>query len=210
MGASGITELERRAWTDGRVELRAADDGRRRIVQRAVPYGELSVDLGGWREVIVAGAFKIDGADIRALWQHDSSMVLGRTTAGTLSLRDDESGIYAESDPPDTSWARDAIVSIERGDVTGSSFAMYVDEDEWILTEREVIRRVKRGTLVEVSPVTFPAYPTTSTSVRDRAAAMRAQSHAPTDPGQIQARARLAARRRTIDLLEAERVDQYS
>lgn len=215
-----MAEMEKRAWMDGRVELRAAEDGHRKIVQRAVPYGELSVDLGGWREVIVAGAFAIDG-DIRALWQHDSAMVLGRTTAGTLSLRDDETGIYAETDPPDTSWARDAIVSIERGDVSGSSFGFYVDEDEWVLTEREVIRRVKRGTLVEVSAVTFPAYPTTSTSVRDRAAAMRAQSAAPivtfipgTDqvqPEQL-ARARQAARRRTLELLqlEVEHVDEHS
>lgn len=82
-------------------------------MQRAVPYGELSVDLGGWREVIIAGAFAIDG-DITALWQHNSAMVLGRTTAGTLSLRDDKTGIYPETDPPDTSWARDAIVSIRK------------------------------------------------------------------------------------------------
>lgn len=204
-----MAELERRAWMDGRVELRAAEDGRRRIVQRAVPFGELSVDLGGWREVIVAGAFEIDGQDIRSLWQHDASLVLGRTTAGTLALRSADDGIYAESDPPDTSWARDALVSIERGDVTGSSFGFYVDEDEWILTEREVVRRVVRGTLVEVSPVTFPAYPTTSTSVRDRAAAMRAQSPAsmPGGDGQEllvqQARARQAARRRRLEIESA-------
>lgn len=197
-----MSELERRAWMDGRVELREAEDGKRRIYQRAVPYGELSVDLGGWREVIVAGAFPVDG-DIRALWQHEAAMVLGRTVAGTLELRADDSGIYAESTPPDTAWARDAMVSIERGDVTGSSFGFYVDEDEWILTEREVIRRVKRGRLIEVSPVTFPAYPTTSTSVRDMAAAMRAQSAA--DPGQAeqQARARRAARRRHLEIMEA-------
>jgi hypothetical protein len=205
-----MSELERRAWQNSRVELRAAEDGRRQIVQRAVPYGEFSVDLGGWREVIVAGAFAIDG-DIRALWQHDSSQVLGRTTAGTLSLRDDETGIYSEIDPPDTQWARDAIVSIERGDVDGSSFGFYVDEDEWILTEREVIRRVKRGRLLEVSPVTFPAYPSTSTSVRDQAAAMRAQMQPPvTDRQDEQARARGAARRRQLEILEVAHVDQHS
>lgn len=197
-----MSELERRAWMDGLVELREADDGKRRIYQRAVPYGELSVDLGGWREVIVAGAFPIDG-DIRALWQHESAMVLGRTIAGTLELREEESGIYAESTPPDTGWARDALISIERGDVTGSSFGFYVDEDEWILTEREVIRRVKRGRLIEVSPVTFPAYPTTSTSVRDRAAAMRAQSAVPNGSLELLARARQAARRRNLEILEA-------
>ena len=206
-----MAELERRAWLGGRVELRAAEDGQRRIVQRAVPYGELSVDLGGWREVIVAGAFDIDG-DIRALWQHDAAMVIGRTTAGTLLLRDDESGIYAESVPPDTSWARDALISIERGDVTGSSFGFYVDADEWVLTEREVIRRVKRGTLVEVSPVTFPAYPATSTSVRDKAAAMRAQSAVP-DMAELQTQARArraAARKRQLKLMEANNGNEYA
>lgn len=195
------SELERRAWLDGRVEVRAAADGRRRIVQRAVPYGELSVDLGGWREVIVAGAFETDGQDIRALWQHDASRVLGRTTAGTLALTQDDTGIYAESDPPDTGWANDALVSIERGDVTGSSFGFYVDEDEWVVSGDIVVRRVKRGTLLEVSPVTFPAYPQTSTQVRDQAAAMRAQMALPgTDAEGQQARARLAARRRRLEL----------
>lgn len=216
-----MAELERRGWDGLLVELRAAEDGRRRIVQRAVPYGELSVDLGGFREVIVAGAFGIEG-DIRALWQHKSEMVLGRTTAGTLALRAEDDGIYAESDPPDTSWARDALTSIERGDVTGSSFGFYADEDEWVLTEREVIRRVLRGRLVEVSPVTFPAYPQASSAVRERAAEMRAQIPHPsplpvgegTGTGETgagkreelerQARARGAARRRELDILIRE------
>lgn len=203
-----MPELEIRPWATARAELRAAEDGRRRIVQRAVPYGELSVDLGGWREVIVAGAFATDGQDIRALWQHNSDQVLGRTVAGTLALSQNETGIYSEIDPPDTTWARDALVSIERGDVDGSSFGFYVDEDEWILTESEIIRRVMRGTLLEVSPVTFPAYPTTSTQVRDRAAAMRAQIQPPTNDQADQARARRAARQRKLDILEAEHANE--
>lgn len=220
-----MAELETRGWDGLLVELRAAEDGRRKIVQRAVPYGELSVDLGGFREVIVAGAFGIDG-DIRALWQHKSEMVLGRTVAGTLALRSEDDGIYAESDPPDTSWARDALLSIERGDVTGSSFGFYADEDEWVLTEREVIRRVLRGRLVEVSPVTFPAYPQTSSAVRNHAAELRAQlmagARSETGPSdgdgnghgqetgpsaselERQARARGAARRRGLDILIRE------
>jgi len=167
-------EIERRAWMD-RVEVRAAADGRSRIVQRAVPFGELSVDLGGFRGVIVAGAFDVEGRDIRSLWQHDATRVLGRTTNGTLALRVEEDGIYAESIPPDTTWARDALISIERGDVTSSSFAFYADEDEWLVTGQEVIRRVLRGTLVEVSPVTWAAYPLTSSSVQQRALALRAR-----------------------------------
>ena len=168
-------EIERRAWMD-QVEVRAAADGRSRIVQRAVPFGELSIDLGGFREVIVAGAFDVEGRDIRSLWQHDATRVLGRTTNGTLALRVEEDGIYAESIPPDTTWARDALISIERGDVTSSSFGFYVDEDEWLATGQEVIRRVLRGTLVEVSPVTWAAYPLTSSSVQQRAADLRARA----------------------------------
>jgi hypothetical protein len=204
-------EMEKRAWQAGRCEVRALEDGRRRIVQRAVPYGELSVDLGGWREVIVAGAFATDGEDIHALWQHRSDQVLGRTTTGTLRLQQDDTGIYSEIDPPDTQWARDALVSIERGDVDRSSFAFYTDEDEWLLTANEVIRRVKRGRLAEVSPVTFPAYPSTSTALRDKAAAMRAQAAAgagepPADgreAAETQARARAAARRRRLEMEDA-------
>lgn len=199
------TELEKRAWMSGRCELRALEDGRKRIVQRAVPYGEMSVDLGGWREVIVAGAFATDGEDIHALWQHRSDQVLGRTTTGTLRLQQDETGIYSEIDPPDTQWARDAMVSIERGDVDKSSFAFYTDEDEWLITNNEVIRRVKRGRLAEVSPVTFPAYPMTSTALRDQAAALRARGDdaAVREAEELALRARGAARRRRLEMEDA-------
>lgn len=193
-------EIERRAWP-GVVSLRAAEEGGpRRIVQRAVPFGELSEDMGGWLEVIEPGAFDI-GGDVRALWQHNAAQVLGRTTAGTLVLREDETGIYSEALPPDTAWARDAMVSIERGDVTGSSFGFFVDDDEWVISNERVIRRIKRGRLLEVSPVTFPAYPQTSTQLRDHAAALRAQADAPTPPGDAGARARRAARGRQLQLL---------
>lgn len=208
-----MAEKETRGWDGLQVEVRAAADGKRRIVQRAVPFGELSVDLGGWREVIVAGAFDISG-DIRALWQHKSDQVLGRTTNGTLALRAETDGIYSEIDPPDTSWARDALTSIERGDVTASSFGFFVEDDEWVMTEKEIIRRVIRARLQEVSPVTFPAYLLTSTAVREQVAELRAQQAAgeghglETGPSRDElerlTRARGAARRRDLDILERE------
>lgn len=198
-----MVEMERRAA--GRVEVRAAgDNGGKRIAGTpAVPYGVLSDDLGGWREVIVPGAFDILGKDIRSLWQHNPTMVLGRTAAETMLLTDAEDGVYAEIEPPDTSWARDALVSIERGDVSGFSFGFFVDEEQWVTTERELVRRVLRGKLVEISPVTFPAYPQTSAELRDRVAAMRAQA-ATVENGQA-ARARRAARQRTLNVMEKVR-----
>lgn len=177
-----MAEIEMRAWQDCRLEIReAADGGPSRIVGRAVPYGELSLDLGGFREIIVAGAFDIADKDIRSLWQHDSSMVLGRTSAGTMALTTDERGIYPDITPPDTQWARDAMVSLKRGDVSGFSFGFVVDEDNWVVTGREIVRQVLHAQLLEVSPVTFPAYPQTSAQVRDRVAALRVQPPVPDD-----------------------------
>lgn len=172
-------DMELRAWPECQLEIRETD-GISRIVGRAVPFGELSVDLGGWREIIVAGAFDIDG-DIRSLWQHDSSRVLGRTTAGTMRLTADERGIYPDITPPNTTWAQDALVSLKRGDVSGFSFGFYVEEDNWVVAGKEIVRQVLRGQLLEVSPVTFPAYPTTSAQVRNQAQALRAQFLASND-----------------------------
>jgi hypothetical protein len=170
-------DIETRTWLGSQIEIRETPDEPTRITGRAVPYGELSEDMGGWREVIVDGAFDID-RDIRSLWQHDPSRVLGRTVAGTMTLTADKRGIYPSIIPPDTQWAHDAMVSIRRGDVSGFSFGFYVAEDNWVVTGREVVRQVLRGELLEVSPVTFPAYPQTTAQVRDRAAALRAQADA--------------------------------
>ena len=74
-----MSEIEMRAWQDSRLEIRETPDGPSRIVGRAVPFGELSLDLGGWREIIVAGAFDVADKDIRSPWQHDASMVMGST-----------------------------------------------------------------------------------------------------------------------------------
>lgn len=189
-------EIERRVWDTCRLEVRLEEGKPARIVGRAVPFGELSLDLGGWREIIDEGAFDIAG-DIRSLWQHDMSMVLGRTTAGTMTLTTDARGIYTDITPPETQWARDAVVTMRRGDVDGFSFGFYVLEDDWMVTNREIVRRVIRGELLEVSPITFPAYPTTSAQVRDHVAALlRAQQGGlePTAEAEL-ARARRAAER---------------
>lgn len=170
-----MSEIEMRAWQDCWIEIREAPDGPSRIVGRAVPYGELSLDLGGFREIIVAGAFDIADKDIRSLWQHDASKVLGRTTAGTMTLTADERGIYPDITVPNTTWAQDAMISLKRGDVSGFSFGFVVDEDNWVVTGREIVRQVLHAQLLEVSPVTFPAYPTTSAQVRDRVAALQEQ-----------------------------------
>ncbi len=123
----------------------------------------------GYREYIRAGAFEdsLDG-DIRSLFNHDSNYVLGRTLNGTLSLKEDEHGLRFVVIPPETSWARDLLVSIERGDIDQMSFGFRVLEDRWTNQEDGTeMRELLKVELFEVSPVTFPAYPQTSVSVRE-------------------------------------------
>jgi len=106
------------------------------------------------------------GADVRALFNHNSAMVLGRSTAGTLRLSKDATGLRYEIDPPNTQAARDLIESIQRGDISGSSFAFvptattYRDDGPLTYLEREEVE------LIDVGPVTFPAYSGATTGVR--------------------------------------------
>lgn len=152
------------------VELRVErddDDEAVKITGHAAVFNKLSEDLGGFREKIAPGAFKdaLD-ADVRALWNHDRSVVLGRTKSGTLRLKEDKVGLQVEIDPPDTQAARDLITLMERGDVDQMSFGFRTVDDVWEKVDGENIRTLKKVELIDVSPVTFPAYPQTDVAVR--------------------------------------------
>jgi hypothetical protein len=122
-----------------------------------------------FREQIAPGAFEATLAedDVRALWNHDSAYVLGRTKAGTLTLGEDERGLWVEITPPASSLAQSFVESVKRGDVSQMSFGFSVIEDEWDIDDQEqLIRTLKKVKLYEVSPVTFPAYPETEIAAR--------------------------------------------
>src|SRR5262245_3958547 len=120
------------------LELRAAGSASsRRLVGYASVFDSPSEDLGGFVEFVRSGAFKrslADGkADPLALVHHLPHLVLGRRSAGTLRLQEDAKGLAFEIDMPDTATARDLMVSVERGDVNGASFAFTValNGDKW-------------------------------------------------------------------------------
>jgi HK97 family phage prohead protease len=158
------------------MELRVAGDDKTPVLEGHIAvFNQLSDDLGGFREKIVPGAFAetLKTQDVRALWNHENDLVLGRMSAGTLELQEDDTGLAFKNTPPDTTWFRDRLVSLKRKDVTGASFGFYTDADEWT-TEADGtrIRVLKKVTLVEVSPgVTFPAYPQADTEVAMRSMA---------------------------------------
>ncbi len=198
-GASGVEE---RCVAMGGVEVREAEGGEPVIRGHAAVFNRLSVFLWGFREQIAPGAF-VDslGADVRALWQHDSARVLGRTAAGTLKLWEDNEGLGFEVTPPDTQDGRDAVTLIGRGDVDQMSFGFTVPigGEEWSEDEAGIpIRTLKRVNLIEISPVTFPAYPDTEVGIGMRNApewvvrrALQAQGVSDREMSDDQARARL-------------------
>jgi uncharacterized protein len=107
--------------------------------------------------------------DIRALIDHDTAKVIGRTTSGTLKYKVDARGVYVEIAPPDTSYARDLVAVLERRDVTGMSFGFSVAAggDSWDVSGEIPIRSVhKIAHITEFSAVGFPAYTDTEASVR--------------------------------------------
>lgn len=198
-----MDDLERRLVTAS-IEIRTeGDDNTRRIAGYAALFHSQSEDLGGWREIILPAAFDdVIGDDVRALWNHDPSAVLGRTSSGTLRLTQDRRGLFYEVDLPDTQIGRDIMESIRRGDINQSSFAFTVAEDFWEPGGGGAppVRKIyKFARLFDVGPVAYPAYPATSVSVRaiEKAKSLAAQSG---DEVARRRAGRHANRRRKIEL----------
>ena len=165
-------EIERRMVAAA--DLRVIAEGAR-ITGHAALFDHLSEDLGGFRERIRPGAFAASLAadDVRALFNHDPNVILGRNRAGTLRLGEDAHGLAIEIDPPDTQAARELRVSIGRGDVSQMSFGFSVSPggQTWEKdAEGRVLRTLTAVRLYDVSPVVFPAYPDTAVAVRALAA----------------------------------------
>lgn len=134
------------------------------IVGHFIVFDSRSVDLGGFFEEIRPSAVDrslSEKHDIRALWSHNAALPLGRSGPRTLKVRKDARGLYGEIATP--SWADQYLESVERGDVSGASFGFSVIEDVWHFKREEetILREVLDMVVWEVSPVAFPAYPST-------------------------------------------------
>lgn len=166
-----IKELERRYIPPTEIRITREADLAPRIVGHAAVFNQLSEDLGGFREQIAPGAFTeaLEKDDVRALFNHNPDHVLGRNRAGTLKLAEDTRGLAVDINPPDTSAAADLLALLERGDVTQMSFGFSIrpNGENWAKNDEGLwIRTITRVRLFDVSPVTYPAYPTTDVAIR--------------------------------------------
>ena len=145
------------------------------IEGHAIVYNQLSEDIGGYREIIAKGAFTesierslTPEGVVKALWNHNSDIVLGSTDRKTLELKEDDIGVFVRIRPATNSQTVGPIDSIARGDVSKMSFAFSADPSKvmWEKVGRENHRTVGKGKLYDVSPVAFPAYPQTDVGLR--------------------------------------------
>ena len=151
------------------------EDDKKVIIQGyAALFNEPTI-IWDFEEVIAEGAFSRalkENQDVRALFNHDSNYVLGRTKNGTLNLKEDSKGLWIENEPPTSPIASSIVESIRRGDVDGQSFAFTIKRQEWQFFEVGSGKRDRRtileiGELYDVGPVTYPAYQATSIKLKN-------------------------------------------
>ena len=172
----GIIEKRDMPFEDeGELVIETRADGRPVIKGYAVVYNRLSVDLGGFRERIMPGAFDAvlnrqrGRSDLVSYYNHNPDILLGRESSGTLEVFSDEKGIGYIVTPPAT--RADIVELVQRRDVKGSSFTFSVDKGgEAFVTDEtgRAIREVRAATIYELGPVVQPAYPSTSAAVAMR------------------------------------------
>lgn len=158
-------------------EVRRKETGGVVVEGHGAVFMRKSQNLGGFREQVSDVAFDRtlgDNPDVRALINHDPSALLGRTRSGTLRLAKDTVGLHYEIDMPDRQDARDLLVSMERKDLTQSSFGFYVvtGGDTWSEDEDGFPLRTLTAVSLhngDVSPVTYPAYEDSDSGIAGRA-----------------------------------------
>jgi len=167
-----IVDRELRYMPILNLEIRNRDDTQKMTVAGyAVKFNERSRMLyDEFFEKVAVGAFakSLEENTIKALWDHNTNLVLGSTKSQTLRIKEDDIGLYFELDLPDTETGRNAYESISRGDVDGVSFGFNVRADSWEYIKEEdiYIRTLLDIDLVEISPTPFPAYETSEVGKR--------------------------------------------
>ncbi len=151
-------------------QFNTRDDGGNLAIEGYFAVFDSNYEIApGMSESIAPGAFdKTLSGDIRALINHDTTLVLGRTKANTLQLRTDSHGLWGHIDiNPNDSDAMNLYNRVQRGDVDQCSFGFDIISEETDFREDGSVHwTIKEVELYEVSPCTFPAYEETNIAAR--------------------------------------------
>jgi HK97 family phage prohead protease len=155
----------------GSIEIETRDGEETRTISGyAAVFDKWSHDLGFFREKLSRTAFDgVDMSDVVATFNHNFDHVLARSSSGTLNLSVDENGLKYTFDAPNTTAGNDLLENVRNGNIKGSSFMFTVKEQTWKYTEDDEAdeRTIEKvGSLIELGPVTMPAYPDTSAAKR--------------------------------------------
>jgi HK97 family phage prohead protease len=155
---------EKRNITFKNLEIRSTENEGKKQIIGIIPYDSKSVPMWGVTEIIDRSAFNKtlkDKTEVRALWNHNDSYILGNTKSETLELEDTDNGLICRCELPNTSYANDLYEIVSRGDVKTMSFGFI--PVKWDDSNNGKLRTLKEVALQEVSfGVTFPAYPETN------------------------------------------------
>lgn len=153
-------------------EFKTREDGEAPAIEGYFAVFNSNYEIApGMSESIAPGAFTSSLAnDVRALTNHDTTLVLGRTKAHTLELREDSHGLWGRVDiNPNDADAMNLYERVKRGDVDQCSFGFDIrSEDTEIREDGSVHWTIKDVELYEVSCCTFPAYDQTAISARTK------------------------------------------
>jgi len=142
------------------------NDDKNQLVGYATPFNSWSGDLGGFKEIVRPGTFRktIKEKDVVSTFNHDFGNILGRRSNNTLQLKEDDYGLRYEVDLPGTTVAQDLKILVKRKDVKGSSFFFRTIKDMW--NDNYTKRELLEVELIELGPVTMPAYAKSKVSAR--------------------------------------------
>ena len=162
-----MKKQEIRTFDITNLKTRAEEDGSRIVTGYAAVFNSPTLLWDDLEETIAPGAFAaaIENSDVRCLFDHDWSKVLGRTKSGTLKLEEDARGLKFEVELPRTTTGDDLMESMARGDINQCSFGFWPTKETWDYTITPVKRTVEEVELYEVSIVSLPAYEDTEASL---------------------------------------------
>lgn len=172
-----MNKIQTRTLVKG-LEIREAKDKKYigTLVGYAAKFDKESRDFGGYVEVIKPGAFKRslgltdDLHDVRALFGHDSKMILARRSAGTLEISEDSIGLAVSIHLVDTQLNRDTLTNVRAGNLDSMSFGFLPVKQAWAIGQEKSDpdrRELLDVDLLEVSLVAWGQYDDTEISARD-------------------------------------------